>query len=142
VLALPGAEVRTAARAKALWEAGGLAWLQGDYGTARALLEESLAINRELGDKWGIAQNLERLAALAVAQAQPARAARPFGTAEALREALGAPLPPVDGAEHDRSVAAVRTALGEEAFAAAWAEGREMSLEQSIDCALQAVTAG
>jgi hypothetical protein len=55
---------------------------------------------------------------------------------------MGAPLPPADRAAHDRSVAAARTALCEEPFAAAWAEGRAMSLEQSIDCALQEVTAG
>jgi hypothetical protein len=76
-------------------------------------VEESLAINRDPGDKWGIAQNLERLAAVAVAQAQSERAARLFGAAEGLREAMGAPLPPADRAEHDRSVAAIRTALGE-----------------------------
>ena len=50
MLALPGAQARTAARARALYGAGaGLA--QGDLGAARALLEESLAIFRELGDK-------------------------------------------------------------------------------------------
>jgi hypothetical protein len=35
-----------------------------------------------------------------------------------------------------RNLAAVRAALGEEAFAAAWAEGRAMSLEQAITLAL------
>jgi predicted ATPase/DNA-binding SARP family transcriptional activator len=117
---------------------GTFALSQGDYGAARALLEESLAIFRELGSKWGIASILEGLAALAVAQAQSERAARLFGAEEGLREAMGAPLPPADRAEHDRSVAAVRTALGEEGFAAAWAEGQRMELEQAIACALEA----
>jgi predicted ATPase/class 3 adenylate cyclase/uncharacterized protein HemY len=123
--------------ATALGSLGRMAHDQGDYGAARALLEEGLAIFRALGHKLGIAQNLEGLAALAVAQAHSERAARLFGAAEGLREATGAPLPPADRAEHDRPVAAVRTALGEEAFASAWAEGRAMSLEAVIQYALE-----
>jgi predicted ATPase/class 3 adenylate cyclase len=110
---------------------------QGDLGAARVLIEESLVIFRELGDKEGIAYNLEGLAAVAVAQAQSERAACLFGAAEALREAMGAPLPPAHRAAHDRSVAAVRAALREEAFTAAWAAGRAMPLAQAIEYALQ-----
>jgi hypothetical protein len=45
-------------------------------------------------------------------------------------------MPPADRAEHDRSVTAVRAALGQEAFAAAWAAGRAMTLEDAIRDAL------
>jgi hypothetical protein len=38
--------------------------------------------------------------------------------------------------EHDAAVAA-RAALGEEAFAAAWAAGRTMPLQQAVDYALE-----
>jgi predicted ATPase/class 3 adenylate cyclase len=109
---------------------------QRDYGRARALLEESLAIFRELGNKRGIAWDLEGLATVAMVQGEPERAARLFGPAEGLREEIGNPLPTADRAEHDRFVAAVRAALGEEAFAAAWAAGRAMSLEQAVAFAL------
>jgi predicted ATPase/DNA-binding SARP family transcriptional activator len=54
----PGAEARTAVRAKALFGAGKLAWYLGDYRTERALYEESLAVFRELGDRHGIATAL------------------------------------------------------------------------------------
>src|SRR5205807_9482260 len=111
---------------------GMVAHRHGDLGPARALLDESLALFRELGHKLEIARDVEGLAAVAVAQAQCERAARLFGAAEGLREAMGAPLPPADRAEHDRSVAAVRAALVEEAFAAAWAAGRAMPLEEAI----------
>ena len=47
------------------------------------------------------------------------------------------PVRPAERAEHDGSVAAVRTALGEKAFAAAWAEGRALSLEDAIMLALE-----
>jgi tetratricopeptide (TPR) repeat protein len=114
---------------------------QRDYGTSRALFEESLAILLELVEKDGIVMNLEGLAAVAVAQAQPERAARLFGAAEGLREAIGALLHPAECAQHDSCVAAARAALGEEAFAAAWAEGRAMSPEDAIGFALEKMRA-
>jgi class 3 adenylate cyclase len=121
---------------KALCSLGNVARDQGDYGAARALHEESLTICREIGDRQGIVKNLEGLAALAVTQAQPECAARLFGTAESIREAFHFPLPTADGAEHERFVAAVRAALGEEAFATAWAEGRAMTTEEAVTRAL------
>src|SRR5205807_7594691 len=110
---------------------------EGEYGTARVLFERSLALFRELGFKGEIVKAMEGLAAVAVAQAQPERAACLFGVADALREVIGAPLPPADRAEHDRSVAAVRTSLGDQACAAAWAEGRALPLEEAIHLALE-----
>jgi hypothetical protein len=99
-----------------------------------------LAIARVLGGKLGVATCLESLARVAAAQGQPERAAQLFGAA-ALRDALGAPLPPADRADYERQVAAVRATLGEEAFAAVWAEGRGMPLEEAAAFAM-AETAG
>jgi predicted ATPase/class 3 adenylate cyclase len=65
LLSLPGAQARTAARAKALQAAGGFANQQGEYAEARALYEESLAIYRELGDVPGIGRVLVSLGILA-----------------------------------------------------------------------------
>jgi ATP/maltotriose-dependent transcriptional regulator MalT len=42
--------------------------LQGDYSAARTFSEESLALCRELGDKWGIASALDTLGIVAVAE--------------------------------------------------------------------------
>jgi tetratricopeptide (TPR) repeat protein len=109
---------------------------QGDYGRATALLEESLSLFRELEDRRGIAQCLEGLAAAVGAQGGPECAARIFGAAEALREVIGVPMQFSDRADYDRSVASVRTALGEEAFSTAWAEGRKMTSEEAVEYAL------
>jgi len=49
---------RTAARAKALTGAGGIAWWQEDMAAAQVFYEEALAIERELGDPAGIAEAL------------------------------------------------------------------------------------
>ena len=61
---------------------------------------------------------------MVVAAAQPERAARLLGAAEQTRESIDLPVPPPERPAHERCVLAVRTALGEEAFAAAWAAGQ------------------
>ena len=61
LLAHPGGQARTKARADALNGAGSLAYLQGDYPSTRALYHGSLAIRRELGDQEKIANSLNNL---------------------------------------------------------------------------------
>jgi non-specific serine/threonine protein kinase len=61
ILGKAGAEERTRERACVLNAAGVLSYHQGDYPAARALQEESLAICRELGDRFGIASSLNSL---------------------------------------------------------------------------------
>ncbi len=103
-----------------------------NFEAVRALYEESLAEAKEVGEKLDIVHDLEGLAGLAAAQGEPARAAQLWGAAEALRESIGAAVPPIDRAAYERTVPAARTELGQEAFAKAWAEGRAMSLEPLI----------
>jgi hypothetical protein len=43
----------------------------------------------------------------------------------------------VDRGEYEKNVAAARAGLGEEAFLATWAEGRAITLEQSVSFALE-----
>jgi predicted ATPase/class 3 adenylate cyclase len=61
MLALPGAETRTAVRARALRSAGAMAYCQGDCGAVRSYCEEALAIFREIGDRSGIGWSLNYL---------------------------------------------------------------------------------
>ncbi len=122
--------------AHSLRNLGRVAYKQDDYAVARSCYEESLVIFQELENKQGMASCLEALARLASTQAQEEQAARLWGTAEALREAFGSPLPPNERAEYDREVAEARRALGEDAFTAAWTEGRAMTREQVIVYAL------
>ncbi len=105
---------------------------RGDLTFARTLYEESLAMARELDHKEFIAIGLEGVAAVIAAQGDPAEAARLWGTAEALREALGAPLPPVERADYDLAVAAVRNQLGEGVFISTWQEGRLLTVDQAL----------
>jgi predicted ATPase/class 3 adenylate cyclase len=105
---------------------------RGDHAFARALYEESLAMAQEIGDKELIASGLEGLASVVTVLGAPAWAARLWGAAEALRETIGAPLQPIERAEYDQAVAAVRDHLGEEPFISAWAAGRTMTAGQVL----------
>jgi hypothetical protein len=111
---------------------------QGNDVAARTLYKESLVLRREVGDQQGIAVSLEEFARLAGAQGQPGCGAQLWGAADALREALGAPRPPNEIGECEQAFVALRSTLGEEGFAAAWAAGRALSLEEAIALALEA----
>jgi predicted ATPase/class 3 adenylate cyclase len=60
-LARPGAQVRNAARSRALFDAGQMSCFMGRYDEARPLLEEGLAIAREIGDDHRVADILQPL---------------------------------------------------------------------------------
>ena len=110
----------------------------GAVSQARVRLRASYATHRRLRDRWRMASVLEDLAAaeLQTAADQPAadgqaarelggtRAAYLLGVAQSMREAIGTVLAPCERREHEQTVAAARTALGEAAFEAA----RELGL--------------
>ena len=115
---------------------GHVALHQGDWARAERLTKESLISLRGLGDTWGIPECLVGLAGVAGAIKQPARAARLFGAAEALLNATGGQLEPIERAEYDRNLAVACAQLDAATFAAAWRAGRLLSLEQAIEEAL------
>ena len=116
---------------------GNIAQDQGDYGSAKRLYRESLGLRRTLMDKLGVSECFEGLAVVAMTEGQPVRAAQLFGTAHGLREAIGTPMASVDHPAYDRELAEIQTVLGEDTFAAAWAAGQAMLLEEAIDLALR-----
>lgn len=111
---------------------GIVAYRQGDLEHARALLQESLKVHNDLGDRWRMASVLEGLAEVACTQGDPERAVCLFGAAEALRETIGAPVPPCERDDRDSNIAAARAGLD----AAAWETGLEMSLGEVVRYAL------
>jgi predicted ATPase/class 3 adenylate cyclase len=115
---------------------------QGDDRRSAALFAESLALGRELDLRNGVtASCLAGLAAAATAE-HPERAARLLGSADALLEATGTCMEPADRPDYEQFSARVRAALDEAAFAAAWAQGRALPLEQAIAEALEEATPG
>jgi DNA-binding CsgD family transcriptional regulator len=128
--------IATCLQQSALW----LLLAKGDFSAARILHEESFATASALGDPWLTAFCLEGWALMA-AQGERAWAARLWGAAESLRERCGVPLTPLERADYEPAVAAVRTQLGARAFEAVWTEGRTMTLEQVLGTPGQTATA-
>jgi predicted ATPase/class 3 adenylate cyclase len=122
--------------AAALYQLGRLGQACAEAERARALLRESLTLRDALGEARGVAECLEGLALATESTDHPERTVELFGAADALRGRLGAPLPPADRPAHLRGLAAARAAAGPEAFARAWAAGRELSLDAAAACAL------
>jgi DNA-binding CsgD family transcriptional regulator len=111
---------------------GQVAARQEDLATARALYEESVALARRSGRMLAMTSGLQELAGVVAAQGEPTWAARLWSAAETMREAMGAPIPPVERADYEHALAAARAQIGEKTFAAAWEEGRSMTLEQAL----------
>ncbi len=117
----------------------GVAHLQKDPQLAKAFLTEGLAHARDIDDRNRIGLAVQALAMVAQMEGDPARAARLHGSAEAILESFGLPYSPYSIADQTalgRSIVAVLRGLGQQAFGAAWAEGRRMPLELVIDYAL------
>jgi predicted ATPase len=118
--------------AEALCLLGKVEATRGDYAGARGLYDESLAMAREIGDQELIASGLAGLARVVAVQGEPAWAVRLWGSAEALRDAIGAPLQPIERADYEQAVAVARDHLGASAFVAAWTQGRTMTAAQVL----------
>jgi predicted ATPase/class 3 adenylate cyclase len=89
LLGLPSSATRTAARARGLTGAAGIAYWQNDYPAATAWYEEAETIYRELGDKPGIADALYNLGSMAAIRGDLDGVRAAFGEGRALASELG-----------------------------------------------------
>jgi tetratricopeptide (TPR) repeat protein len=111
-----------------LTELGHLAESRGDPAAAMALHAEGLAAAQRIGDPRSAAWVVEGAASAAGATEQ---AARLLGLAATAREQYQTPAGPWELAEIERVTARIRDELGEEAFAAAYAEGATLKLDDA-----------
>jgi non-specific serine/threonine protein kinase len=116
----------------ALGDLGNLARDQGDSARALALYREALELGRGHPGTRVVIEVIEAVGIMAAAVGEAKRAARLLSGARAQRDRLGLRY----GVREDQvalehAVAAARTALGEQAFATAWAAGRTLSPGQA-----------
>lgn len=108
----------------------------GEVVQATELILEALDLSNKYCHKLGVAIALEDLAAVRATQRDGTHTVKLLSVAHAMREGMGAPLPPVDRAAHDSVLAACRTQLGEAAFKAEWAKGQEIGCGGVVAIAL------
>jgi predicted ATPase/class 3 adenylate cyclase/DNA-binding CsgD family transcriptional regulator len=105
-----------------------IAIAQGEPEQAEHDAHEALAIAARTGLYLRLPDTVECLARLTTG----GNAARLFGAADAMRQRTGQVRFPMYQTDYDMSVAALRDALGEKDFNAAWAEGAALSTEEAI----------
>jgi tetratricopeptide (TPR) repeat protein len=110
---------------------GELARREDDLTEAGRQLGESLTLVAEIGDLERLADTLDELAAVGVARRDGAAAVL-AGAAAALREGHGFALAPDEQLRNEATIAAARTLLGEDAFAAARAAGRSLAVADAV----------
>jgi ATP/maltotriose-dependent transcriptional regulator MalT len=118
--------------AEALEQGGHIALARGDTDAAEDLYHQALTERVEHGLRLDSVDSLDALGGLALQAEGHAEAARLLAAADAARAALGYPRPPVDRPAHEAAVAALRGALGDAAFAAAWGEGEALALDDAV----------
>jgi predicted ATPase/class 3 adenylate cyclase len=110
----------------------------GEAARATELVREGLTPLMELRDRRCTPPTLEVLAYALGQRKRPGDATRLFAAAQAIRDQSGMPPMRTDELAQARERASLEARLGKTAFAAAWSEGRGMTLEQALGYALKA----
>jgi predicted ATPase/DNA-binding SARP family transcriptional activator len=109
---------------------------RGEYEESRKLCCDSLRLCRALGRRMMAAWRVSELAGPEVGLGRPERGALLVGASDEALRALGVGRHPGDRPEHERVVAALHAALGDERAEALRREGATLSLDQAIELAL------
>jgi tetratricopeptide (TPR) repeat protein len=116
-----------------------LAWVlrqEGDQPSARARFEEDLRVSRRNGDRSCLAYASLGLACLTADAGDWYRAGQLHGTAQVFLDRTGECWQEPEARYRHDSLDKVRSALGEEQFERAYAQGKALSLGQALDFAL------
>jgi predicted ATPase/DNA-binding SARP family transcriptional activator len=111
---------------------GDIAYARSDFSEARAFYRDSLTLFQVAADLDGIAEDLDGIASVSLAQGAPTSAARLWGAVATLRESVGMVVTPNDRAKLDARMAQARAALGDNAYGAAWEDGRRLHWKQAL----------
>ncbi|MFG2333835.1 ATP-binding protein [Streptomyces sp. NPDC048604] len=125
-------------KAYALYVLAYAAWARGDFGEARALLAECIAIDHTFHDLVGLVLAIELLALVTASEGDPAEAAVLQGAAAPVWDSVGVPLfgSANFGGPRELCERQASELLGPDRYAAAARAGRELSLDEVVDRAL------
>lgn len=127
----------TQLRANTLNNLGGATRINGDYGTARSHLAQSLSLRLELNDRRSLTYSFEEFARLAEALGQTSTAIQLIAFAEALRVELGLRMPTAEANRTNAFLEQLRSSIVETAFEALWLKGMALSQAQAVGMAQQ-----
>jgi len=113
-----------------------VAYYEGNYNQAIDYDKKALTLFKSLQLEHAIAIVLAMIVGPLCASGKPKLAASLLATSERQLEAMGASIQPQDKFEIDQFKEAILQQLGEAEFNKAWSEGRAMSLEEAVACAL------
>jgi non-specific serine/threonine protein kinase len=109
----------------------------GEPARAHEYFHQALDVRVRLGNVLGVAECLEGFAGAAV-EGKPRHAVVLLGAAAQLRERAGAPVEASDQDRYDQLRARARDQQPGASYAAAWAEGRTLTMQAAIQLATQA----
>ncbi len=113
-----------------LYEQGRVAMRRQDR-KAEGLLRESLTIRADIGNRLGIAECLESLAALRASSGSEETAAKMLGAAEAIREQFQTPVPEPYRSAVEKCRAKAQASLGPERMKALTEQSRDLNSEEA-----------
>jgi non-specific serine/threonine protein kinase len=113
-----------------------VALVQDDIERAAVLGRNALAAFAQHGERQGIAEGLETLAAVAAANEDPGRAAVLGGAAAAVRETISSSPAAFETVIAGRFLETAERTSGEERWQASWRAGRALSAETAVKHAL------
>jgi hypothetical protein len=111
---------------------GGIALRRKNLIEARYRFNESVRALRELDNLAGLLYLVESFGYLAIDEGDAETGARLLGAADALREEYRSPLPADEMEEYQDSSTRAKAALGELRFAAEFASGRLLSVDEAL----------
>jgi DNA-binding CsgD family transcriptional regulator len=112
-------------------------WLRGHQERGQALAREAAMYKHAIDDRHGLAMALETLAWMAAEADQHERAACLLGSAERVRDEISLTVMELFRPQHERTVATTLRRLGHQAFDAAFARGRAMTISQVVAYAVE-----
>lgn len=122
--------------ARSLAALGSVALRDGRPADSAALLRRSLRVSTALRERDDTVAWALELLGTALSGAEPERAARVLGAAEALREELGGRLEGIELDLHRRTRDGLTSALGEDALVEAWEQGHRLPFADAVREAL------
>lgn len=122
-----------------LWARARIAYVslhEGKLEEAQRLLKDSIKDFQADQNKSGLAFTLDKMASLLSITEKPEAAAQLIGWSDAARKEVGDPRPQLEQAETDRDIAAIKAAIGSQAFKAAFHSGSALTMDQIVAAAL------